>query len=1644
MKKILAVSSLVSLGALSFTAQAVNQALFEKGTGMTVNSSSKVAVSQAVRDIASPIRRVTKQRKIKLQQSGDGVPGVDYNKEVNNIFPFASNLRTQPKVDDPSIQSVLKPNLKSLAAPTAGVSFDGIDNILGVAPPDTNGDVGPNHYVQAVNVSLAVYDKEGNTLVEPFAINDLWDGFGGQCETNNDGDPIILYDEMADRWLISQFALDGTDNHECVAISTTGDPTGSYYLYDFPYGELMNDYPHLGVWHDGYYMGVNQFDPNNNFAWSGGGVVAYERDKMLIGAEAKQVIFNMQGNDPEVFTPMPLDMDGALAPSPETNQIFMWADADGPSRLHFWEFDVDWENAENSTFTARAAIDVAPWNGPENAVQPNGIELDGMPIRSMFRAAYRNLGHRSSIVFTHNVAGSDNSTPALRWYEIDLDETSGDVSVRQQGTFAPDENARWMGSGAMDVQGNMAFGYSVSGENKHPSIFAATRLVTDPLNELTSEIELKAGEGSQGNVNRNRWGDYSSMSIDPADGCTFWFTTEYYKAEDTGTLAWSTNISSFKLPECTSGPSGQITGRIMDSETGEPIERAMISTAGRSTLTDEEGNYTLTVPVGDYSLQIYKYGWRALTTAEFSVTEGEIEGLDATLAVADKVTVTGGVNDGSGQDWPLYAKVNVEVPGEVISTYTNPETGIYSVELVAGTAVKFNVASETTGYLNSTEDVTPVASDTANFSQSFALNVDPNCTAQGYRFDEPGFYEGFEAETFPPQGWTVEDATGNGGWERSSRAALVGISGESEGFAYIDSDALGSVNVDTSLVSPVLTTAEFSNLNLRFKALHRTFTTADKLELDVKVNGGEWTNITELNKGRGSTTPAENYEFDIESYVSGSESFQLRWRYYDANYEWYAAVDDVLLGTPSCLAVDGEKVTAYIHDANLETPVNGAALVADGVTLATSKMTDEDSQAQDGLLTGFIPDGVTTVELMASGFENKEVTSSDFSLSSPIMLNAGLLQSASDNEVEMNITVGRDEEKTITLDNVGTAGANYRVLMIPGSTEPSQAAVFDASGRHFGPKNLQDLTTLKARYAADIQTNEMAGGDLVGSFNLDQGFGWGLVMDRNTGNLWVSDIVVGGAEANQLVEYEIDGTKTGRTLPAELGGAFGADLAFNGRTSTYWQVNVGGDNCVHELNSQGGLTGASICPEFAQSQRGLAYDPKTDTFYSGSWNDSLIHQFTPSGELLRSVNVNLAIAGLAFNSATGKLYVTHNGAAETGIFDVYVIDTDTDFLDIVGGFNVGDEEVNLQGQAGLEIDCDGNLWAVDQTQQKVIGVATHETGVCDWKSIPWLTLSGEPAGSVAAGDSGDLALTLRASELVTGDHAATLVVLNDTPYGALNIPLTVTVNDSATGSLGFKETAVSAKNGDIIELMVSRSDGDDFAASVDYEVIASSAVSGEHFTLENGSLGWADKDGADKSISVQTTNLDLDEDVNFTVRLLNASGASLNDANKDSLVTITADQVGVVAVKAANVSVNEEDGTADIVLTRTEGTDREVSVNYQVNHISTDDADLGDMTGTVTWADGDAEEKTVSITINDDADVEADEAFNLVISAAADSGVQVGASVAAVQVLNADAAPAPAPDPEPEPAKKKSSGSLGFLGLAALGLFGLRRRKLAS
>jgi hypothetical protein len=442
-------------------------------------------------------------------------------------------------------------------APATSANFDGIGNgvagfTVNSAPPDTNGDVGPNHYVQTVNSDFAIYNKSGTLLYGPVPINTLWSGFGGLCQTDNDGDPTVVYDPIADRWVISQFAVTGANGTttpylQCVAVSQTPDPTGAYYRYSFPY-TAFNDYPKMGVWPDGYYITFNMFTGGTTFA--GARICAYDRAKMLTGQPATQQCFNTSTSYGGLLA---ADLDGARQP-PAGSPNYIVGLGTGTNDLAFWKFHVDWTTPANSTFTGPTTLTVLSYAAACNGgtcIPQSGTtqQLDSLADRLMLRLAYRNFGDHESLALNHSVTAG--SGVGVRWYELRLD-ASHNPSVFQQGTYAPDSNFRWMGSIAMDQQGNMGLGFSVSGSGLHPQIHYTGRLVGDAAGTMTQgEGTIIDGAGSQ-TTSLSRWGDYSMMSVDPVDDCTFWYTTEYIPAN--GTFNWKTRIASFKFPSCGGAP----------------------------------------------------------------------------------------------------------------------------------------------------------------------------------------------------------------------------------------------------------------------------------------------------------------------------------------------------------------------------------------------------------------------------------------------------------------------------------------------------------------------------------------------------------------------------------------------------------------------------------------------------------------------------------------------------------------------------------------------------------------------------------------------------------------------------------------------------------------------------------------------------------------------------------------------------------------------------------------------------------------------------------------------------------------------------------------------------------------------------------
>jgi hypothetical protein len=429
-------------------------------------------------------------------------------------------------------------------------SFDG-NPAVGFLPPDTVGAVGPNHYIQAVNNVFSIYDRLGNLLAGPSAINSLWTGFGGPCESLNSGDPIVMYDHLADRWIISQFTLPSA-NHQCVAVSRTPDPvSGGWYLYDFT--TPPNDYPKISVWPDGYYMSSQR-----GFFGSGLDVYVFDRVNMLAGAPTRGTV--------QFFVPAPLFtivmlpsyLDGPPPPAGTPNFFARPIDGDvlgGVDRIELYAFSVDWNNLGASTFTALPSLPTAPFNSvlcaPGSlrslcAPQPGTSQkLDAPGVWPMWRLQYRNFGAYETLVFNHTVNADGAGRAGIRWYE--LRRPSGAAwSIFQQGTFSPaDDVYRWMASAAMDAAGNIALGYSASSSTVYPSIRYTGRLATDPPGVMTlPEVTIVAGGGSQTHFS-GRWGDYSTLSIDPVNPCQFWFTTEYIP--NTTVAGWKTRIAAFTL-----------------------------------------------------------------------------------------------------------------------------------------------------------------------------------------------------------------------------------------------------------------------------------------------------------------------------------------------------------------------------------------------------------------------------------------------------------------------------------------------------------------------------------------------------------------------------------------------------------------------------------------------------------------------------------------------------------------------------------------------------------------------------------------------------------------------------------------------------------------------------------------------------------------------------------------------------------------------------------------------------------------------------------------------------------------------------------------------------------------------------------------
>jgi hypothetical protein len=590
------------------------------------------------------------------------------------------------------LDPVVQQQTESSSAPIpTGVNFDGV-GVANSAPPDTNGRVGKNHFVQWVNTRLAVYDKAGNRLLGPLNGNLLFQSLGGTCASHNDGDPIAQYDLLADRWILTQFAVfatDGNASHQCVAVSKTGDPLGEYYLYDFPTHERdFVDYPHLGVWPDGYYTTTHQFNEALD-AYLGQGLYVFDRARMLAG-EPAGFLFVLLGTD--VGGALPSDLD-SLTPPPPNSPNYIVApgapelDGSPTNVLHVWKAKANWGSSPTLSVTGPSDVPVASFD-PAPCPLVENLQIIGRPCvpepadpldwldaisdRLMYRIGYRNFPNgtpddatpREVLVLNHTVnatPGEDPGQAAVRWYELRNPGAATPI-LFQQGTYAPADPAtagqsgRWMASVAMDNSGNILVGYSKSSITLFPEIDVAGRLATDPPGTLGPEVLMKVGQGSQIDTG-NRWGDYSAMTVDPLDGCTFWFTSEYLP--DTDQFNWATRVAAFRFSSCAAPAQATIQGTVTDCVTRAPVANAMVTTDnGFSAATDAAGRYSIVLPPGTYSLTTTAPGRLCAgpsTRANVTVADGATATQDfclpqnASIVLSPSSLAPGGVGGGYAQ-----------------------------------------------------------------------------------------------------------------------------------------------------------------------------------------------------------------------------------------------------------------------------------------------------------------------------------------------------------------------------------------------------------------------------------------------------------------------------------------------------------------------------------------------------------------------------------------------------------------------------------------------------------------------------------------------------------------------------------------------------------------------------------------------------------------------------------------------------------------------------------------------------------------------------------------------------------------------------------------------------------------------------------
>ena len=708
--------------------------------------------------------------------------------------------------------------------------------------------------------------------------------------------------------MISQFAVTGANGGstpflQCVAVSQTADPTGAYYRYSFPYS-WFNDYPKMAVWPDAYYVTSNKFNAAGT-AFLGAAVAAMDRSRMLAGQPATQQVFSTTTTYGGL---LPSHVDSAQSP-PAGAPNHLVGLGSTTSTIAYWNYHVDWTTPANSTFSSPTELAVATYAeacAGGTCIPQSGTtqQLDSLADRVMNRLAYRNFGDHEALVVNHSVTAG--SSVGVRWYELRVGAANA-LSVFQQGTYAPDSSYRWMGSIALDQAGNMALGYSVSSSALHPEIRYTGRLAGDAAGQMTQgEATIIAGAGSQTGSGLSRWGDYSSMTVDPTDDCTFWYTNQYIPSN--GAFNWKTRVGTFKFPGCrgtpppnsfsiSANPAGlsvpqggsgtstistalvsgsaetiALTASGVPTGTTASLSPTSVSTGGSSTLTlnvgssTAAGSYTITVtgtaPSATHSTSV------ALTVTAPAANDFSISANPSALSVQQGANGTSTISttlvSGTAQSISLSAS---GVPSGTTASFSPTSVssgGSSTLTLAVGTATAAGAY--------------PITVTGTGSSATHTTTVNLTVTSS----PPPGGITNGGFETGSLSGWTGSGTTsvvtgGHGG----TYAARVGGTSATNGDSSIAQTftapaAGGALSFWYKIVCPDTVTYDWATATLKDNTANTTVTLLAK----TCTNSGAWVQ-----------SPATN--------LAGSRSYTLTLVSHDDNYPGdptYTLYDDVAVG----------------------------------------------------------------------------------------------------------------------------------------------------------------------------------------------------------------------------------------------------------------------------------------------------------------------------------------------------------------------------------------------------------------------------------------------------------------------------------------------------------------------------------------------------------------------------------------------------------------------------------------------------------------------------------------------------------------------------------------------------------------------------